>query len=226
MRPRKSLVLTALSLSAVLATVQHASPSAAVGKPVLLIYGDSLTVQSANTVHYFYDGQYDVVFRAYGGTAACDWSPLAAGDRNTYHPSRVVIAFTGNTSSCATGTYGVPGFIQSYRAAVQQFHTAFNGIPIKLVGSPAMNDQDPNRPHSNGIPELNALYKDLSAGGANALSNTVYNASADNSLTPNHVFRWSGPQFPGNGPIVTLRVSDGMHLTADGQTYYGIALGG
>jgi hypothetical protein len=48
------------------------------------------------------------------------------------------------------------------------------------------------------------------------------NTDADNWLTPGHVFRWTGPRFL-FGPIVRLR-SDGIHLTPDGQIWYGLAL--
>lgn len=191
----------------------------------MLIYGDSLTVLSESIVQFFYSGSWNIVFAAYPGTSVCDWAPFASTHKALYKPQQVVLAFTGNTRPCCSGPYGIPGFLSAYETSVRRFHSVFAGLPIKLLGSPAMNDTDPTRPHTNGLPELNALYQSLSKGGAKALSGVYYDSAADDWLTPGHVWRVSGPQFPGVTPNVPLRTSDGIHLTTAGQAWYGVAIG-
>lgn len=212
-----------------LTSAPHGPP--APPKPVVLIYGDSLVNQSADSVRFFYGARNTFVFRAYPGTSACDWSPLAAADRQTYHPQRVVIAFTGNADACthyATG--GQAAFLASYKAAILQFHQAFSGLPMDIVLSIACNDRSLAVPHTNGLAALNAMYASLVdpadfGGSGPVLANTAFNPDAVIDLTPDGVFRQYGPAFPGSGPIVKLREADGVHLTPDGQDWYGWVIG-
>ena len=204
-----------LLLSAIAACGTPAPP-----KPTLLVYGDSLTVMSEPAMDYLYATKYKIVFRAEGGSAMCDWSAKAAADRLVYHPSRVVIAFTGNNHTCVTNDYtadGTAGFLANYSRALTQFHAAFAGLPISVVASPAMQSVWPaDWFPENGTPALNALYRTL----CTQLGMT-YNADADNSLSPGHVFTLQRPQFL-HGPMVDVRTSDGVHLTGAGEVWYAV----
>ena len=74
----------------------------------------------------------------------------------------------------------------------------------------------------NGNPELVAMYKAV----GRQLHMTI-NTAADDWLTPGHVFVSERPAYPShdpNGPLVTVRLSDGVHLTPAGQLWYGAAL--
>ena len=192
-------------------------------KPTLLIYGDSLTILSEPAVSFLYGQEYKLVFRAAGGTAMCDWSSRAAADRLIYKPSRVVLAFTGNSHSCVTNDFasgGLAGLLANYSAALTQFHTAFNGLPISVLASPAMHSLWPaNWFPENGNPALNQLYQSLCA-----KYQMSYNSDADNSLTPSHIFVWQRPRFV-NGPMTMVRSADGVHLTPAGELWYAAALG-
>ena len=210
--------IAGLLLSAIAACGTPAPP-----KPTLLVYGDSLTVQSESAMDYLYANKYKIVFRAEGGSAMCDWSGKAAADRIAYHPVRVVIAFTGNDHSCVTNDFkadGTTGFLANYSRSLTQFHTAFAGLPISVLASPAMHSLWPaDWFPENGLPALNDLYRTL----CTQLGMT-YNADADNSLSPGHVFTMKRPQFV-DGPMVDVRTSDGVHLTDAGEVWFAVALG-
>jgi lysophospholipase L1-like esterase len=208
-------------VSLLLAAVASCTP--APPKPTLLVYGDSLTVISEQAMDYLYASKYTIVFRAEGGSAMCDFSGEAVADRLIYHPSRVVIAFTGNDHTCVAQDYkqsGKAGFLANYSRSLGQFHAAFAGLPISVVASPAMHSLWPaDWFPENGDPALNDLYKTLCAEGG-----MTYNPAADNSLSPGHVFAWKRPRFV-NGPMVEVRSSDGVHLSPDGELWYASALG-
>ncbi len=202
------------------------APRPATSKPTLLIYGDSLTVLSEGEVQLFYSGRYRIVFRAQGGTSICDWTAHAAQDRADYHPSRVVIAFTGNAASCSVGDLlggGVSAWIANYQRSLLSMRNTFDGLPISVVGSPAALQPQPAGTWypENGNPLLNQMYRQMCA-----RYGMHYNASADEGLSPGHVFQWQRPAFPGNGPLVTVRAPDGVHVLPAGALYYGAALGG
>ena len=110
------------------------SPPAARAKPTLLIYGDSLTVLSEPDTHFLYDGKYNIVFRAGGGTSMCDWTGRAAADRQLYGPARVVIALTGNAASCFASDLehgGVPAWLANYQRLLLTMPNMFEGCPSR-----------------------------------------------------------------------------------------------
>jgi hypothetical protein len=194
-------------------------------KPVMLIYGDSLTVQSESAVTSLYAGQYTLVFRAYAGTAMCDWVASASSDRKAVHPARVVLAFTGNTATCVAADFlaqGPAGATANYERALREMSLVFKGIPVSVVGSPAMNHGSPDYPAwfpYNGSSSLNGMYRWVCA-----QLGLTYNSSADDLLSPGHVFTWMRPKLFSQQSAV-VRLSDGIHLTLDGQLLYGFALG-
>jgi hypothetical protein len=193
-------------------------------KPTMLIYGDSLTVLSEPATHFLYDGKYNLVFRAAGGTSICDWTSHAALDRRVYRPAQVVIAFTGNAATCSARDYkrgGVTAWLANYQRSLLAMHDAFDGVPIKVIASPAMAKQPVGTWYpANGNPLLNHMYATMCA-----QYDMRYETGADDALSPRHRFAWNRPAFPGNGPMVTVRASDGVHLLPPGELYYAAALG-
>ena len=200
------------------------SPAAVVKKPTLLIYGDSLTVLSEPATHLLYDKKFNIVFRAAGGTSMCDWTAHAAVDREVYRPARVVIAFTGNAASCSASDLehgGVSAWLANYQRSLMTMHHVFGGVPIAVVAAPAMGKQPARTWYpENGKALLNDMYASMCAAFA-----MRYDTRADDTLTPGHRFSWERPAFPGNGPMVTVRTTDGVHLLPEGQLYYAAALG-
>ena len=98
------------------------TPAPKTARQLVVIYGDSLTVESEPALSRLVLGSsVQVVFRAFGGTAMCDWTAQAARDRLALHPTDVVLAFTGNTASCVSSDYlavGVPGAVANYQRAL------------------------------------------------------------------------------------------------------------
>jgi hypothetical protein len=192
-------------------------------KPVMLVFGDSVTVLSEPAAQYLLGGKYTLVFRAAGGSALCDFVAESAWDKAFYHPAKVVVAFTGNNlSPCAAHAYGAggePALVANYRTALQRMHATFAGTPMSVLAAPASRPATPGHPAlPNGDPSLNAMYRELCG-----QLGMHYDTRADDTLTPGHRFAWQRPAFPGTGPLVTVRRSDGVHVTSDGALYYAAA---
>jgi hypothetical protein len=195
-------------------------------KPVLLVYGDSLTVLSEPAANLLLSPKYTLVFRAAGGTALCDWVPGSAVDRRRYRPSRVVIALTGNNlTDCIRSDYekgGEAALVSNYQSALIAMHSTFAGIPISVLAIPAAEPQPARHgARPNGSPALNAMYRSICLA-----YGMHYDTRADDTLTPGHRFVWQRPAFPGSGPVVTVRRSDGLHVTPAGSLYYAAAFAG
>jgi hypothetical protein len=212
-----ALLGIALGIVSLLAACTPAPP-----KPLMLVYGDSLTVMSENAARLLYQDRYRLVFRAAGGTSICDWTGGAAADKAFYQPARVVIAFTGNAASCSFADFrsgGVNGLVENYRRALLAMQGVYVGTAITVVGSPAVATQPPGSYYpENGALALNLMYQLVCAE-----YGMHYDSFADNTLTPGHRFYWQRPAFPGNGPMVTVRAPDGVHVTPAGSLYYAAA---
>ncbi len=198
---------------------------------VVVVYGDSLTVESEVAAQQFFHqagkavaGE-RLVFHARNGTAMCDWVKQARSDQATLHPERVVLAFTGNTASCAASAFiagGAASATALYEHSLRQMRGVFATQPITIVIPPAMDNLPPGWYPFNGNRELVAMYKRV--GPQLHMRVSTY---ADDSLTPGHVFVWKRPPYPSreaSGPLVTVRALDGIHLTPAGQLWYGAAL--
>jgi hypothetical protein len=222
-RRTRSIRLLALAMVGVLGLLLGCVP--AKPKPTLLIYGDSLTVLAEPAITYLYSSKYNVVFRAAGGTAMCDWAPYAAADRIIYKPAQVVLAFTGNVDDCVDADFQrsqLAGVVSNYELNLRLFAQSYAGLPIKVVAPPAMNNTSPTYagwfPY-NGNPALLAMYAQVCA-----QLGLTYSAAADDGLTPGHVYTAMRPAYGTKAPLVTVRTTDGIHLTPAGTIYYAHAL--
>src|SRR4051794_37286351 len=134
-----------LLAGAALLSAASCNPKAAPAPKTVLLYGDSLTVQSAAAVNFLYSkAGYDIVYRAAIGTAMCDWLTQAAADRITVHPQRVVLAFSGNTlMPCIAGDFrtgGAAGATANYERALRKMRSFFPTIPMTIVLPPAVSN--------------------------------------------------------------------------------------
>lgn len=212
-----AVMLAGLTLLVLLSWILAPAP-----KPAVVIYGDSLTVQSEADVRSMHHGKSErIIFRARGGTAMCDWTDRAFFDHEAIRPRRIVLAFTGNVASCAADAYRTGGAAAAtalYERSLRQMRSIYADVPITLVIPPAMH----NLPHGwypfNGDPQLVAMYKRVGA----QLGMTI-NTRADDWLTPGHVYTATRPAYP-HGPTVLVRLSDGIHLTRAGALWYAAAL--
>ena len=115
-----------------------------------------------------------------------------------------------------------PRWVAEYRQALEQMHSAFRGTPMTVLAAPASRPPTPGHPAPlNGDPRLNAMYRDLCS-----RLGMHYDTGADDTLTPGHHFSWQRPAFPGNGPLVTVRWPDGVHVTPAGSLYYAASFAG
>lgn len=190
-------------------------------RKVLVIYGDSLTVQSESAAHQVVGApDFRVVFRARGGTALCDWVKQAAEDAVFLQPKRVVIAFTGNTATCVKATYvryGAAAAVALYEKSLKRLRAIYPAVPITIVIPPAVHDRVGWYP-LNGDRRLVAMYERVGA-----QLHMYINKDADNWLTPGHVFAQLRPDLA-TGKMVNVRLSDGIHLTPAGARWYAAAL--
>ncbi len=191
-------------------------------RPNVVIYGDSLTVQSEGAARLLAPNPHEaLIFRARAGTAMCDWINQASFDHLALHPTRVVLAFTGNTASCANDvfrTQAVAGTVALYEHSLREMRSIFASVPITIVIPPAMHNLPQGWFPFNGNPALVAMYKRVGA----ELHMTI-DTAADDWLTPGHVYTRQRPAYP-NGPLVDVRLSDGVHLSPAGEIWYGAAL--
>jgi hypothetical protein len=190
--------------------------------PTVIVYGDSLTVQSeSDAVLIYKTTRQDVIFRAGGGTALCDWLPQANADEKALHPDDVVIAFTGNTATCAASVYrthGDQGEVAAYESSLRQMRTIFATEAITLVIPPAMQNLPNGWFPFNGSSALVAMYERVGS----ELHMTT-DTDTDDNLTPGHLYRLYRPAYP-HGKLVLVRETDGVHLTPAGALWYGAAL--
>ena len=151
----------------------------------------------------------------------CDWTDRAFFDHESIHPERIVLAFTGNTASCAAQAYrtgGAAAVTALYERSLRQMRAIYSDVPITLVIPPAMHNLPEGWYPFNGAPELVAMYKRVGT----QLGMTI-NTRADDWLTPGHVYTAARPAYP-HGATVVVRLSDGVHLTPAGELWYAAAL--
>ena len=121
--------------------VPGASPAAAAGKPVMFVYGDSITDEVRSQLTYIGSAGFDVTVSTYGGTALCDWVPQILKD--AVPGTRLVgIAFTGNALTPCMRPGGVvpdeAGIAALYRQSLDQLipQLAARGVAVMLIGAP------------------------------------------------------------------------------------------
>jgi hypothetical protein len=103
-----------------------------------VVYGDSLTSQTTNELRSRLGlllPDWDIVIRAHGGTAQCDWNPSMAQDADTLNVKAVVIQFSGNRSTaCISGLDAVEKYTEDANWAVDLWRS--EGVPLAFVAGP------------------------------------------------------------------------------------------
>ena len=154
----------------------------------------------------------------------CDLALRSAADRRSLKPTRVVLAFTGNTWGCAVPPGVLVGtrtqVVANYERNLRLFARSFQGIPVTVIGPPAMKTPGTEGffPY-NGSPALIAMYQRVSAE-----LGLHFSSLASDSLTPGHVYTAYRPARGTTAPLVRVRDRDGIHLAAAGEVYYAVAL--
>ena len=182
--------------------------------PEVVVYGDSLISQAMPYIHQDMtsQGQSNVVFNAYPGTAPCDWMNQMLADAQTNVMTAAVIEFSGNNFGCMSYPSASPAFFAAYQQQVTQAVQAFvsRGIHVFVVGAPVtlrdIQQGDTTWDH------LNEIYAQIAASEPDA---TFVNAGA--AVEENGSFTWTLPCQAGepsclaNGQAV-VRAADGLHF--------------
>ncbi len=255
-----SCLAIALVTAAVTAPTVTAKPHAAAGpeapadatlaraaggqlRPVVLVVGDSIVEQAADSLRAESNSGVEVRVTDRMGTAPCDWTggdfdaALAAAQ-----PTVVVLAFSGNggaASDCVNpnAPYPLADLLNNYRAHLTDLAnraTAF-GAAVVISTSPARNPLVPAPPAVptaaeratpipfygfQGAPQVRQLYIDMvrASHGRWQLSD-----AAAQALSPDFVYHQTLPCQPADGAcpsgVVSVRKggTDAIHLDTAGH---------
>lgn len=165
MRFRVALVVTAL-----LATLVAAAPTASARPLRVVVYGDSLTTEATPYLHGIVNqvAGSDVLVRGAPGGATCDLFDLMAHDARTVRPAFVVVQFSGNNlTACMQDRQGRAltgaAWLAKYRAdtirAIQLLRPM--RAPIWLATSPISMLAE--RQGAEDVHRLAAMFREVAA---------------------------------------------------------------
>ena len=187
--------------------------------PRVALYGDSLGNEAGEDFSSLAQAAGASAFvRAFPGTAPCDWLSEMSVDDASFHPTAVVLLFSGaNFTPCMSGyAFASPQYYAKYQTDVQAAIDLFrsDGAQVFLVGLPY--DESPTL--SANVANLNQLYASMAA------ANTgVDYVDAGQSVMAYGSFTWTLPCLPGEpctGPSGTnvVRAPDGVHFCPNGDS--------
>jgi hypothetical protein len=190
--------------------------------PRVALFGDSLGMQAGQQFSDLAQAAGGTAFvRTYAGTAPCDWIPSMPADITAFHPTAVVLEFSGgNYSPCMDGVpttgstvypSGSPQYYAKYRTDVQTIIDLFraSGAEVFLVGLPY---DVPSSGFNENVANLNQLYAALAAANLG-----VGYVDAGQAVLADGGFTWTLPCLSGEpctGPAGTnvVRAPDGVHF--------------
>lgn len=189
-----------------------ASPADSV--PQVLVFGDSLTVQSTPyiTADLTDAKQARVQVVAQGGTAPCDWLSQMLRDAARKQPvAAVLLEFSGNVS-CMGSPAATAGYFRAYRQQITRVTAAYTrrGAHVFIIGAPLSLGYALQKDSHWG--DLNRIYSQIAA----TSPNTTF-VNAGTAVTPNDQFTWTLPCRPheptcGFDGQVVVREWDGVHF--------------
>ncbi len=189
------------------------------GPPRIALYGDSLGMEAGMDLTFLahVSGASSLV-RTYGGLAVCDLLPSMASDAASWHPTAVILEFTGdNFTPCMAGNpIGSPQYYAKYHTDLQTAIDLFRpyGTEVFLTGIP----YDASANVDLNVANLNQLYVSVAA----ANPGVTY-VDAGQAVMANGAFTWTLPCLPAEpctGPSGTnvIRAPDGVHFCPTGDT--------
>lgn len=205
---------TSSAVAVAVAVVALGLSACRLNPPEVVVYGDSLISQAMPYIQHDLtsQGQSNVVFNAYPGTAPCDWMNQMLADAQANVMTAAVIEFSGNNFGCMSYPAASPAFFAAYQQQVTQAVQAFvsRGIHVFLVGAPVTLKEI--QQGATTWDHLNEIYAQIAASEPNA---TYVNAGA--AVEENGSFTWTLPCRPGepsclaNGQAI-VRAADGQHF--------------
>jgi hypothetical protein len=207
--PAIGVVVLALGLSGCF------GPKGAPAKPVVILYGDSLSWESRGAFQLTLGPDVDVVHRNFPGVAICDYLDEMATDVVTLRPRAVVLEFAGNVlTPCVRPFIGNVNTLVSKYAGDAAFATSLftsRGVPVHLMGAPLLPGwpTDPTR-------QLHAAYAAVATQGGPLASFTDAGRAV---LDDQGRYTDTLPCLPGEGPAqgcsggrITVRSPDRVHF--------------
>jgi hypothetical protein len=189
------------------------------GPPRVTLYGDSLVSEAAQDFAFLgANSGASARVHTFPGTATCDWFPTMSAEAQSWQPTAVVLAFSGDAfTSCMGGVQlGTPPYFTKYTDDIQTAISIFRSVGTKvvLVGLPL--DASPGL--SQNVSALNQIFQSLAASNIGV----TYDA-AGQAVMANGQFTWTLPCLPFEpctGPPGTniVRAPDGVHFCPDGNT--------
>jgi hypothetical protein len=187
--------------------------------PRVALFGDSLGNETGEDFSNLAQAAGGSAFvRAFPGTAPCDWIPQMAADDAAFHPTAVVLLFSGDDYTPCVSSYplGSPQLYAKYQSDIQAAIDLFraDGVHVYLVGLPY--DEQPAL--TADAASLNQVYAAMAA------ANTgVDYVDAGQSVMSYGSFTWTLPCLSGEpctGPSGTnvVRAPDGVHFCPNGIT--------
>ena len=181
--------------------------------PRVALYADSLGMEAGQDFSSLAQAAGGSAFvRAFPGTALCDWLPNMPQDDAAFHPTAVVIEFSGDdyTPCMAGDPIGSPQYYAKYRSDLQAAIDLLraDGAEVFLVGLP----YDESASLNVNLASLNQLYASVAA------ANTgVDYVDAGQAVMAYGAFAWTLPCLSGEpctGPSGTnvVRAPDGVHF--------------
>ena len=140
-RPGRRAALVAVAVLGLLATALGLAGCGS-SEPLVVVYGDSLMVESGGAVSFLLADDVDVDVQAYGGTATCDYAERIEAAARERHPALIVVQFNGNALTPCMRPDGVaPRWSRveaEYRTDTEALIDAVapTGVPLLFIGAP------------------------------------------------------------------------------------------
>jgi hypothetical protein len=214
-------VLFSVPTSSVAATrdssVAFKPQGAAANHQTYLVYGDSLTWESAAYVRARLGS--DVAVHSFPATAPCLWDTWLPQDLATYHPTVVAIISAGN--ACPGQTIGSLAYYFEYENDLNTFFSTVTSTGAKVVFFEAPPMLDPDR--EIAVSELPDFVQAL----ATNYPGVTVSTDVFNALSSNGGYASTLPCLPSEGLAegcvrhsITVRTTDGtqsgLHLCPGG----------
>jgi hypothetical protein len=200
-----------------LAVLAPAAAASAPGRPVVVVFGDSLVEEAASYVRFFGGlSGLDVRVRASGGSALCDYQAEVEAAVADPEVAAVAVAFTGNNlTPCAQGLEGAP-LGQRYADDVASVMAASRAAtPVLWIRGPAA-----------WYPNPNGILVARRTGEAASRWRNAELVDGATAISPAGVWSRTQPCLasePCTGPVVTgvrtnvVRAPDGIHFCPTGK---------
>ena len=141
MRSRSSSMrpVRAVALGLCLLMLSLGLSACEVVRPIVLVYGDSLTFESRDYITFLVGATHDVRVDAMGGTALCDYRDRIIRASNELRPKLVIAAFSGNSSTpCMGDSSSQEQITEKYYEDASTIARSLSsiGVPLALVTPP------------------------------------------------------------------------------------------